>query len=140
MLRAKDILAKLNEMSGPDSEVSDLDYGNNDFDYFPELTTRVYNGQDDVASLAAQTSIGYEDEVAEDPLDGEYDDYDDEGDYYDDEPSPSGEEPSPSGEEPSGYEPSGDYDLYAPDDDYTYDDFDMSVTDYVPTEDDTEGY
>jgi hypothetical protein len=133
MVRAKDILAKLSEMSGPESEVSDLDYANNDFDYFPDLTTRVYNGQDDVASLAAQTSVGYEDEIEEDPLDGEYDDYDD---YSSEEPS--GDEPS--GDDPSGDEPSGDSDLYSPtEDDYTYDDFDIPTIDYTST-DDTEEY
>jgi hypothetical protein len=130
MLKAKDILAKLHEMSGPDSEVSDMDYGNNDYDYYPELTTRVYNGQDDVASLAAQAPVGYDDEMS-DPLDGEYDDYD-----YDDVPS----------DDWSTEEPTDEYDDFGDEDDYTYDDFsyddsDVGVPDVAPEEiEDVEEY
>ena len=116
MLRAKDILDKLHEMSGPPSEVVGVDYANNDFDYDPELTTRVYSGQDDIVSLDAATSIGYDDEIEPDPLDGEYDDGDDEDNYED-------------GEETSDEIPDeDDDDLYSPEetdlDNYTYDDFD----------------
>ena len=128
MLRAKDILDKLHEMSGPPSEVVGVDYANNDFDYDPELTTRVYSGQDDIVSLDAETSLGYDDEVEPDELDGEYDD-DDEDDYEDEE-EPSNEIPAV----PLEVEPVDDDDLYGPEDsdldDYSYDDFDDEGDEY----------
>jgi len=135
MLKAKDILNKLTEMSGPESEVVDVDYANNDYDYYPELTSRVYNGQDDIASLDAQTSVSYDDEVGDDDdvFDGEYDDDDDF----------SGDDELPSDSDDS----FGDDDDYDDDDDLdaTYDDFppeDISVPVIpdIPDEDDVEGY
>jgi hypothetical protein len=130
MLKAKDILNKLSEMSGPDSEVADIDYANNDYDYYPELTSRVYNGQDDIASLDAKTAIGYDDEIEDDDVfDGEYDDEisgDDEVDYDD----TSGDEDDYS-----------DYDFdYNDDSDTTYDDFPPEDVSLSVLPDEGEGY